>query len=484
MLRRQQGPARSQELIFLDSDDDLGTVRAKLESSPADEIFLVVPRQAGTLRTPLEFRILARMAHELSTDVTVISTDGGRRQMARQEGLRSRRSYSGVRHLAEAAGAPKPGPLALLDGLPLPSLSAFFVLLILLALAFIALFVATPIMRVTLTPASENIQRDIQIVVDPDQRTDNVARAVLPGELLQSRFEVTGSVPTSGEKTVGREPARGEVVFSNGTANPVVLPARGVVVARNGVRFLLDNEVRIGAFTFSQARGAVTADQRGSIGNLEANQLASLDPPIDRVTVSNPRPMVGGSDQPAKAVTAADQTRLREQLVQRAREQAQAEFGARGGEAKSVPGVSVQVKIDSENYQPGIEAEGEQLTGTMTANASAVAWENQALNALVQKMLLSSYGPDYVLPLNQLRLTPPEVLEYQEGKVRLRIRADAVVVRTVDPAPIAEALRWKSDSEARTVLGESPGLADASIELSPPWAPRALRVEVDVATPK
>jgi hypothetical protein len=371
-----------------------------------------------------------------------------------------------------------------LDTLPLPSFSALFVLLILVALALLAIFVAAPVMRVTLTPASENLQREVQIVVDPEQRTDNVARATLPGEPLQSRFEVTGSVPTSGEKEVGRDPARGEVVFSNASANAVVLPARGVVVARNGVRFLLDGEVRIGAYSYGLARAGVTAEQRGAIGNVEANQMANLDPPIDRVTVTNPRPMAGGSDRPARVAAVADQTRLREQLIQRARDQAQAEFGARGGEAQSVPAATVQVKVDSESYQPGIEAEGEQLSGTMAVNASAVAWNNQALNALVQKMLLASYGSDYALPLNQLRLTPPEVLEYQEGKIRLRLTADAVVTRTIDPAPIAEALRWKSDREARALLGEAPGLAGAQVELSPPWAPRALRVEVNVAAPK
>ena len=38
-MRRGTGLSRSQELIFLDPDDDLGTIRAKLESSPADEVF-------------------------------------------------------------------------------------------------------------------------------------------------------------------------------------------------------------------------------------------------------------------------------------------------------------------------------------------------------------------------------------------------------------------------------------------------------------
>jgi len=65
-FRRAQVAPRSQELVFLDADDDLGTIRSKLESSSADEIYLVIPRRSSVLRTPLEFRILARIANEMS----------------------------------------------------------------------------------------------------------------------------------------------------------------------------------------------------------------------------------------------------------------------------------------------------------------------------------------------------------------------------------------------------------------------------------
>ena len=481
---RRQAPARSQELIFLDTDDDLGTVRAKLESSPADEIFLVVPRRAATLRTPLEYRILARMAHELSTDVAIVSGDGNRRHLARQEGFRTRRSYRGVRHLAEAAGAPRSWRIGVPDWLPLPSLTALLVLGALAALVAAALLVALPIMRVSVTPASETVRRDVEIVVDPTQRTADPARGVLPGEALQYRFEVSGSVPTSGERNVGSDAARGEVVFANNTGSPVTLPARAPIVARNGARFLTDAEVRVPPYNYN-TRAGVTAEQKGTAGNIGANQVANTDPPIPGLTVSNPRPMTGGSDRPGKVVAAADQARLKEQLLQRAREQALAEFQARGGAAKSVPSETLQIRVENENYQPSVEAEAVQLSGSIAASATAVAWDNQALNTLVQRMILGGFGSEYELPLDLLRLPPPEVLEFQNQRAKVRLRAEALVVRSVDPDPIEERLRGKSSNEARGLLESFPGLAGTPrVEISPNWAPRAYRIEIQVAAPK
>ena len=481
---RRQAPARSQELIFLDIDDDLGTVRAKLESSPADEIFLVVPRRAATLRTPLEYRILARMAHELSTDVTIVSGDANRRYLARQEGFRTRRSYRGVRHLAEAAGAPRSWSIGLPDWVPLPSITALLVLGALAALLAAVVLVALPIMRVTVTPSSEMVQRDLEIVVDASQRTADPSRGVLPGEALQYRFEVSGSVPTSGERNVGSDPARGEVVFANNTGNAITLPARAPIVARNGVRFLTDSEVRVPPYNYS-TRAGVTAEQKGTAGNIPANQIANVDPPIPGLTVSNPRPMTGGADRPGKVVAPDDQAKLKEQLLQRAREQAMAEFQARGGAAKSVPADTLQIRVENENYQPAVEAEAVQLSGSMGVSATALAWENQALNTLVQRMILGGFGPEYELPLNLLRLPPPEVLDVQGQRLKVRVRAEATVVRSVDPDPIEDRLRGKSHGEARATLESLPGLAGTPrVEISPSWAPRAYRIEVQVSSPK
>jgi hypothetical protein len=375
------------------------------------------------------------------------------------------------------------------EWVPLPSLAAIFVLGVLLALIGGFALIVLPVMHVTVTPASENTQRELELVVDPSQRTPDPTRGVLPGELLQyNRFEVAGSVPTTGQKNVGRDPARGEVIFSNATPNPIILPARTVVVAKNGARFLTDAEVRVNTYSYGIARVGVTAEQRGISGNLEANQMAGLDPPITGLAVVNQRPMAAGSERPAKAVAPADLSKLKEQLIQRAREQAMAEFTSRGGQAKSVPPDTLQLRVDSENYQPPVEAEADQLSGTITVSANVVAWDNEgpnSLNALVQKMLMSKYPPPYELPLSQLRLTPPEVLDSQNQRMRVRVRAEALVVHTLSPEEITSRLRGKSGSEARTILQNVPGLAgQPRIDVSPPWAPRAFRIEVAVAAPK
>jgi hypothetical protein len=195
--------------------------------------------------------------------------------------------------------------------------------------------------------------------------------------------------------------------------------------------------------------------------------------------------MTGGTDRPARAVAAADQVKLKEALLERASEQAIAEFASRGGSGKSIPREALQLRIENESYQPAVEAEADQLAGTLNVAATALAWENQAFNNLVQAMLLTRFGQQYDLPLDQLRMPPPEVLEARNQRLRLRVKADAVVVHNLSPAPIENELRGKSPSEASSILRRLPGLAGSPrVEISPSWAPRAYRVEVAIGSPK
>ena len=105
-FRRAKAVPRSQELVFLDADDDLGTIRSKLEASSAEEIYLVIPRRSSVLRTPLEFRILARIANEMSSETVLVTEDPSRRRLAHQEGFRTRRGLRTLRRILETEGVP------------------------------------------------------------------------------------------------------------------------------------------------------------------------------------------------------------------------------------------------------------------------------------------------------------------------------------------------------------------------------------------
>src|SRR5579864_2327847 len=123
-FRRSPVIPRSQELVFLDADDDLGTIRSKLESSSAEEIYLIIPRRSSVMRTPLEFRILARIANEMSSETVLVTEDPNRRRLANQEGFRTRRGLRTLKHLMVGPDQ-RPPRFVMPDWVPLPSVLSF-----------------------------------------------------------------------------------------------------------------------------------------------------------------------------------------------------------------------------------------------------------------------------------------------------------------------------------------------------------------------
>lgn len=479
-------PSAAQEVIFLDLDDDLGTVRAKLESSAADEVYLVIPKRSPILRTPLEFRILARLTHQLSSETIIVTGDGGRRSLARQEGLRTRRSVRSLAHLTRPPGTRSWGLPALPDWIPLPSFTGLVLTTLLVVVAGVALFGVWPLMKVSVAPQVVPQAQELEIIVDPAVRQVDLSRRLVPGEILQQRVEVVGTLPTGGTKRLGRDKARGEVLFISNNNQPVTVPRGTIVVSTTNVRFATDQDVQVLPLTQGVARVGVTAVDGGTAGNVAPRTVTRFESnSFDRITPRNEQALAGGTDRDGKTVTADDIAKLKEQLQNRAREQALAELYARAGGDRSLVQQSVRLRPEAESFDPGLDAEAEQVNGRLAMVASAVVFSNADFNGMVQKTFLAMAGPGFDLPLSQLGVGTPEVLGVDENRVRIRTKSQAGLVRQVNGDELVERLRWKTPAEARAILAAYDGLTGAPrIDLSPEWAPRAYRVEVSVLAPR
>lgn len=477
---RAPAPTITQEVLFLDPEDDLGSIRAKLESVSADEIYLVIPRRCPVLRAPLEFRILARLANDMASETIIVTSDGGRRALARHEGLRTRKSINSVRGLSKHATAIGGALSSVPEWLPIPTVSTLLVLGLLVGLLGLIALVVLPVMKVTVSPTTQTVNRVIEIAVDPTFRAADVQKGQLPGTLMQRRLEVTGAAPTSNNRQGGRDRARGEVVFTNRNSREIIVPRTAIVIARNGSRYSVDSDVRLPPFSVSVARGAITAVNPGVAGNVDVGNITQIEGNFEGVSITNQRATTGGTDRDVRTVSQDDISKLREQLVKRAQDQLMQEFTAQAGPDKSVPPHTLKVRVENEVYEPPLDAEGDQVTAKLMVAATVTSFANLDLNRLAQQMMLSSAPAGYDLPMDQMRLNPPEVTEAVDQRMQLRISGSALLTRGIDVNALEQSLRGKSPTEAASILQSSPDLSGATsqVELTPAWAPRAFRVDV------
>jgi hypothetical protein len=481
-FRRARIAPRSQELVFLDADDDLGTIRSKLEASSSEEIFLVIPRRSSVLRTPLEFRILARVANEMSSETVLVTADPSRRRLANQEGFRTRRGLRTLKHLMLAPDQ-RPPRLVLPDWVPLPSVLSFLSFVALLLVAGLAVLVALPRMRVTLVPQTRTITQSVDITVDPDAKAADPAAAVLPGSLLTLQVDVSNSLPIPSDRTIGRDKAHGEVVITSQRPAAFTLPKGATVRVDGGPKFVTDQDLALPVRV--PVRVGITSVDPGTASNVAAGTITQFDGgSFESLGVTNQRPTTGGTDRQAKVVTDDDRKTLDDMLKKDARDKGIAQLQQRAGTEQTLPEASVSIDVRDEKFDQDVGAETDQLTGRLTANVSATVFVNLAYNDLVGRVIELNGGSDLHLGA-PVKVETPGVVKVDGHKVVLRCDASGLLQSTVDAEGIKRALTGTSPQDARAYLSRLGGLAEpASVDVTPSWAPRAFLVDVNVQGPK
>ena len=474
--------AESQDVIVADRDDDLGSLRSKIESTAADEIFLVLPREAAVLRSALEFRVFARMLQSLASDVVVVSGDGDRRRLARMAGFRTRRGLRGLLHLMPPDQAERFRfrwyrfwrwfPVV-------PFLTVVGPTLLLIGLALAAL-VVVPELRVTMQPVTDVDSALLDVRVDPGVRQPDAVSRRLPGTILSERFEIEVSVPATG---VGRRPtgvAQGLVTFVNSRENVLVVPEGLVLVAMNGTRFATESEVRLPPNTLVGARIGVRALEPGPAGNVPAmaiTRLVDTHPP--GLGLFNERPTEGGREEEFPEAAERDFIAVRGELQRQLDQAARARLVALGRDEYTIVGDTLRIETEKESFSPGLRAPTTEVSGRVTVQATALAYPNAAFNRLAEAAWAASLPAGFRPSGGSAELTVPEYLGLESGSALYRVGVRGRIVRVMDGEALAARLRGATLDEARVALATRSGLgAPVVIEMWPTWAPRAFRLRL------
>jgi hypothetical protein len=474
--------AESQDVIVADRDDDLGSLRSKIESTAADEIFLVLPREAVVLRSPLEFRVFARMLQSLASDLVVVSGDGERRRLARMAGFRTRRGLRGLLHLMppEQAERFRFRWYRVWRWFPLvPVLTVLGPTLLAVGVALVVL-VVLPELRITMEPVTDVDSALLDLWVDPGVRQPDPVGRRLPGTVLSQRFEVDASVPATG---VGRRPtgvAQGLVTFVNSRENVLFVPEGLVLVATNGTRFATEGELRLPPNTLVGHRVGVRALEPGPAGNVPAmaiTRLADTHPP--GLGVFNERPTEGGREEEFPEAAERDFIAVRGELQRAVDQAAKARLAALGRDEFTIVADTLRIEIEKETFAPGLRAPTNEVTGRVTVQATALAFANTAFNRLVEAAWLASLPAGFRALGGSPEMTVPEYLGLESGSALYRVGVRGRIARVMDRELLAARLRGATLDEARVALATRSGVdAPVAVEIWPSWAPRAFRLRL------
>jgi len=464
------------EILHLEVDDEITTVRAKLEKAGAGRVVLVVPPGCQVFDSLLDFKLLQRYADSLALEVALVTRSTKLRVLARQVGfpifISARRAQKKGRWRRPETTRTWQRRLSLGER----AFAAFIFLLALSAVAACALLIV-PSAEITLALANQTVDASVPIQADPELETINYQTGEIPARVVQALVGGTAQIPVTGAKDAPDEPARGKVLFVNSINQPVTVPQGTVVATSTGttIRFTTIVEVTVMGMVGATAEAEVVAVDPGPGGNVRANLINMIEGPLSlQVRVTNPESLQGGSVKQVGMVTAADQERLKSILVQQLQQAAYPRLSEQVEEGEFLPAESIAMDhIVRDVYDKAVGEQTDVVTLEMEVMFRGIAIREEDAYAVVRAALEVLGQEGFALVGQSLLYQRGGVTAVRNGRVSFVMKGSGSVRAEIDEKAIKEAIRgrpldWAEEYLTQALRLERPPL----IEVTPTWPGR------------
>ncbi len=474
--------------IQLYPDDDINSMRDRLDWAGEEQVIFVMPDEGDLLNNEVDLAVLARHADGLRIQLGLVTQEPAVRQKASSMGFptfltedlaeTSRREWRRQRIRPDGIGIRAADLPAVFDEVadrrqlreqtlnqpPWRYWSRQVLMLILVAAGLIAaiigLLTIAPSATVTITPAREKIsvQKEIVSAVNPSAPENESGNLVDARTILLVASWQSDLVPT-GQAELAANPARGKIVFANLTDQSVQIPA-GIVLSTAAdqppvIQFRTNGAAELPSTVGATVEIDIVALNVGLEGNLPPGQIRSAEGDWgNRIEVRQPLPTSGGNVQPVPVVTEADQAALRTEVVQQLQSLAagQIESALGSNEFLSVESLAIN-QILNENWSHPVGSKSDRLTLGIEAEISGTVVDFNQATDLVYTDLVAGVRPGF-------SLTPDSFRFYKAGGTRLNEQGQVVfdmvgegtMTALVESDNLLEEIVAKDEAEAAEIL--------------------------------
>lgn len=497
----------SRELIQIETEEDVNSVRDRLSRFRGQRIVLVWPEVGTALTRKLDLVLIQREAMRRQIRLAFVTHDAAVRSNAAELNISTfetigeseRKRWKRARSRVFASRSQRP------DGSPdhedleevasrkrdRASLSARGLLVRFAALALLAIFAfglfyaVVPSAIVTLVPATVPIEASVQITVDPLATDVDIENAVLPAQQIRVEIEESATRPTSGTRSLGNIQAIGEVVFINETNGAVEVPV-GTLVSTSAsapVMFQTTASTTVPAGVGQEASVTIEAmpSAAGDTGNVAANLINTVIGPLEeRVDVINLSPTREGQSRVEAVVTQRDRDRLEGQVNQLLQERAYTEMLALPQITEDQFILVDTIRIVEQRPEWTVfSAEADQIADTLTLTKRVIVEASVVDTALGRQIVFARMAaqltamPDMRFDESSVSFSRGDVVQAGDlilftmsGQAEGVSRIDASRIRQdLEHLPLADAMAYLTESvpiarDSTPVIQVTPNLFD------------------------
>ncbi|RLC82945.1 MAG: hypothetical protein DRI61_00785 [Chloroflexi bacterium] len=475
------------QVIYLELDEDIISIRDRLDWVKAQRVILVIPKGNKALTNPIHMKLLLRKARDLALEVALVTRDALVRRLAREVGIpvfgsvaRAKRSKPSKVSASKAQpllsrvpGVPRATSLVIpreREGIPVWALMLIIIPFVVMVIIGSVLFI--PSAQVKLSPLRETLNETITITADPNIRKIDYAEASVPARKVRMEITGRGNIPTTAKKDVPDAKATGTVVFINKTNQEVIIPMGTVVGTSTGVniRFTTVDTATLPPAFQSRVEVGIVAVDPGPMGNVGAYLINKVEGALAlQVQVLNPNPTSGGTVKQVNVVTKADKDRLKSIVLQKLYQQAYQAFLEKIPKDSLLIPQTINVIPTGESYDHFVDEVADELSLELKAVALGLTVNRDDLRALATYLMQDKVPEGYEMVEEKLSFEVVEAQKGEEGRYTVNLRVMGPVLASIDVNSIRDRIRGLPLEKAQEKLRALPLRKEPEVAISPDW---------------
>ena len=477
-----------QQIIQLKPEDDITSIRAKIDTAELSHLVLVVPRGCAALDREHGMRMLRRAADDAATEIAVVVHDDDVRDRAELFGIPAFNSLAQAQRTHWKMRPPSlegiqsalnpPPPETVIRVAPNPAelvkrwggAIAALVFASFLLCIFAVLFVPTA--NVHIVPSSVALTMTTNVLLDASLSQVSSELRAIPTRRLLHEINRTAQLKTTTTKNLPDVRSTGTVVFTNLRTDETTIPPDTVVRTSAGVpiRFTTVTTATVPAGVNSRVETQIVAVEPGLSGNVKELAINTVDGSVSlEVRVINLKPTVSGTLKATRIVTADDKKKLETQLLQQLKQQGTDLLQQDLQPGEFLAPDSITIDTDTETYDHSVDDPADTLTLRISATAFGLAVDRTDLELIAKTYLQKQMQPGYTLLPNGVQVDPLPGGKYNGVLLDMPYRAVGYTTPQIDTNKVAAAIQGKSIGDAKTYLSSAIQLAQPpEINVAPP----------------
>lgn len=534
------------EIIYLESDEEITSVIDKIKASKSSRLVLVVPREATILQSVVNLKLLIREAEKSSKEIALVTADKIGRNLASQVGLTVYDSLKSERPQSKFFQPPPPSPkeeeVIEIDmrkeqptaqkpppkgvqvhhfqeeskskpisaplwrkpetpkkiNWPKTKKILWPMITVIILLILIGGFLVLPKTNVKIKVKAENFQKTMDMEVSLE--ATNVDKPSFTGNFLDLIKEKEGKFPATGKKNLGGKATGTLTLYNYWDSSPQSFGA-GTKFSSSSKTFVSKNSATVPGTSIKGGNivpGTTTADieaeNPGDDYNVKAGRFTIVEIPAaqqEKIYGQSSKDLAGGFTKEVTVVSENDFNQARDGLAKELSQDLQKELTDKSSGMEILEKAVLTETVEAKS-SADIDAEASDFTLKVKERLRAMVFPQEDFEKFVLLVLEKQIPYDKMVTLGPNDSITPAVKEtkYDQQILSLLVNVQAKISYRVDKDRVKKDLLGKSKTAASQYLSNLSGIDGFQMNFTPsfwlkriPNFSRSLKVELEYIEP-